>query len=356
MHELSNFSIADFSYALQDAVVSKDTGDVVIYDSDTVGKVLVGYSEFSEIVEGTDIYIANEKDITEAGSFADRLIRTCISSFVSGVYGIDSDSFWTNDSVEKTTLEDSVDGVPIICHCFSGENSDGNTVFITCFFVDNTLYYVLGDNVVLGARGTWNSLEDKHFSDYLIDSISAGSDLEMDSSMSSTGQSSSAGSSSSLSSFLVKGEGMYKVGSDVPSGDYIIFDDAYPSTGYSTYTLSNSSDAASDDIADIQVIQRFAYTHINDGQYVELHNCSLYSLDASEFIDISGEGMFRVGSDIQAGELQLIADEDYSTYTVYSSIDPNSNDIVDIGVISGNAYVTVSDGQVLDLANCHIAQ
>lgn len=315
---------------------------------------MVGCTNLSENIEGSGLYIANEKDIAKDISVANMLVKSTIASFASEVYNVDKDSFWTNDTVEKTTFEDSVDGVSVICHCFDGVDSNGDDRFTICFFVNNSLYCIMGDYSPSGVKGLWNSLEDKHFSDYLIDSISAGSDLNADSSQSSTSQSSS---SSSLSSYLVKGEGMYKVGSDVPSGDYMIFDNGYPNGGgYATYELSNSSSASYDDIIDASIIPRFSYIHINDGQYLSLSSCSLYSFDAAQFIDTSGEGEFRVGVDIPEGELKIIADSDYSTYSVNSSIDPTSSSTIDAGIVSGNAYVTVSSGQILRLSSCHIEQ
>ncbi len=66
-------------------------------------------------------------------------------------------------------------------------------------------------------------------------------------------------------------EGMYKVGTDIPAGEYI----AYPHYGEHAY-FCISTDANQDDIVanDNFISQR--YFTVSNGQYLELESCSAY--------------------------------------------------------------------------------
>lgn len=69
-----------------------------------------------------------------------------------------------------------------------------------------------------------------------------------------------------------------------------------------------------------------------------------------------GNGLYKIGSDIPAGEYKVYADKSskYAApiYTLYS--DSNGNDLLAIDSFDNESYVTVSDGQYLKLSDCYL--
>ena len=64
---------------------------------------------------------------------------------------------------------------------------------------------------------------------------------------------------------------------------------------------------------------------------------------------IDGEGIYEVGSDIKAGKYKTEGGSD-CYYAILNSTD--TSDIADNGDVSGPAFVTVRDGQYLELSGC----
>lgn len=141
-------------------------------------------------------------------------------------------------------------------------------------------------------------------------------------------------------------EGQYKVGSDIPAGEYVIF--ANDSSGYFALT----SDANGNDII---TNENFSYNSIiiaEDGEYLELSRSYAVPIDEVDEISKQKGTMFKVGTHLDAGEYKLISDKDSGYYCIYS--DGRQDDIVSNGGFSGQSYVNVSDGQYLRLSRCHI--
>lgn len=68
------------------------------------------------------------------------------------------------------------------------------------------------------------------------------------------------------------------------------------------------------------------------------------------------EGMYKVGTDIPAGEYNLLVlDPEYNGYYyIYSDI--TKEDTVDSDYFSENAYIIIEDGQYLKLRNCYVEE
>ncbi|MBE6990735.1 MAG: hypothetical protein E7426_08365 [Ruminococcaceae bacterium] len=141
--------------------------------------------------------------------------------------------------------------------------------------------------------------------------------------------------------------GQYKVGVDIAAGEYVVF-----STDGSGY-FSVCSDANGDDIICNSIFTYNAYITIRDGEYLELSCCYAIPLLSNDIeINTDGPGMFKVGVDIPAGEYKLQADRDTGYYCIYPS--SRQEDIVANDIFDGQAYVSVYDGQYLDLSECRI--
>ena len=150
----------------------------------------------------------------------------------------------------------------------------------------------------------------------------------------------------------VLGEGTYKVGTDIAAGDYILF----CNSEYSAYYSINSDSSGS--FSSIITNGNFKYNaivHVDNGQYLELDRCTISPLSEVPQIDYTKGEMFKVGYHIPAGEYKLQSNSEYSGYYAvlnslsgsFSAIETNDN-------FKGQAYITVHDGQYLELSRCNI--
>lgn len=150
------------------------------------------------------------------------------------------------------------------------------------------------------------------------------------------------------------GPGTLKVGADIPAGEYIVIS----TENYGGY-FSVNADANGDDIIFNSMFDYNSIVTVNDGEYFELSRAKAYPFDqwcAQNTIDLSNTGvMLKVGVNIPAGDYQLSADsEDAGYYCIYSS--SRQDDIVANNLFEGQDYVSVSDGQYLELSRCTIVQ
>lgn len=147
--------------------------------------------------------------------------------------------------------------------------------------------------------------------------------------------------------------GQHKVGEDIPSGRYVV----YTTTGKSAYYCI-SSDANGKDIIANNNFKTQNYIEINDGEYLELSRCAAVAFEDKEAVDTSSgylkEGQYLVGVDFPAGEYKLENnDEDKSAYYAITG-DANGKDIIANDNFKGGSYVSVSDGQYLEINRCKL--
>ena len=109
-----------------------------------------------------------------------------------------------------------------------------------------------------------------------------------------------------LKSILIK-SGMYKVGTDIKAGEYVIVSDqmAY-------MQLSKDSTGTLDSIIANENIQNRTIITIKDGQYFEVRGGDTYPIDKAPKVEVSDNllpaGMYKVGLDVQPGEYKVIAE------------------------------------------------
>lgn len=147
------------------------------------------------------------------------------------------------------------------------------------------------------------------------------------------------------------GEGMYKIGSDLPAGEYVLL----PASEFSAYyAVSSTSSGKVEDILDNDNFDGRRYLTVADGQYLTIQRCTMVPLDKAPAVDTSSgvvpEGMYRVGTDIPAGEYKLHNNSDFDGYyEVRSSsiAEEGFDSIITNDNFSGDVYVTVENGQYL---------
>lgn len=144
--------------------------------------------------------------------------------------------------------------------------------------------------------------------------------------------------------------GKYKVGTDIPAGEYFL-----KSTSTFGGYMCVSSDSNGSDILENAMFSTHHYVTVEDGQFLELSRASAAAVqDVAETFDAANleEGMYRVGTDIPAGEYSLISASDFGGYVCIYDNSGVNRDIVSNNMFEANDYVTVTDGQYLIIERC----
>ena len=149
--------------------------------------------------------------------------------------------------------------------------------------------------------------------------------------------------------------GMYKVGTDIPAGTYVIL----CTSEYSCYfsVLKDSSGKYESTIASGSTENR-SYISVADGQYLEIHDGGFAPIEKAEPAKPEGgvlpEGMYAVGRDITPGEYRLKATEDYAYYAVYTDASHSFDHLVSNDSFENKTYVTLEEGQYIELDGAEI--
>lgn len=142
------------------------------------------------------------------------------------------------------------------------------------------------------------------------------------------------------------GAGEYKIGVDIPAGEYLAI-----GTGYIELTSSSKGNSGSiifnDNITDAQ-----RYVEVRDGEYLKIsRQLKLYQEKDAPKADTSEKvpaGQYKVGIDIPAGEYRVTCDDNGAYIEVSKT---SRGDIVTnrLANSAGNIYITVSNGYYLKI-------
>ena len=161
----------------------------------------------------------------------------------------------------------------------------------------------------------------------------------------------SAGLFDSGSGDALKGSGQYKVGKDVPAGEYYV-----KCNGYNLYVeVSSDSSGTLDSIVYNLNTAGGAYITVKEGEYLKIDGGELYEISKAPSRGAENgyykEGMYKVGTDIPAGEHQAEATSGQGYIEVSSDSRHQIDGIVSNDNFQGNKYITLEDGQYVTLSN-----
>ena len=135
--------------------------------------------------------------------------------------------------------------------------------------------------------------------------------------------------------------GMYKIGTDLPAGEYMLIAD---SMAYYEVTKDSSGTLESIIINDNFFINR--YITVKEGDYIKLQSCKLYELE--KVPDLDQKEMYKVGVDLEPGEYKVAA-EGQGYLEVSNNSRGGLDSIISNDNFEGEKYITVKDGQYLKL-------
>lgn len=156
--------------------------------------------------------------------------------------------------------------------------------------------------------------------------------------------------------------GMYKVGQDIPAGEYKLYSTEKSITGLSYFEIAKDSSNTFESIIANDNFYSFTYVTVKDGQYFKFTDARAVPVkDAKPYEPENGRysnGMYKVGFDIPAGEYQVFPEENSSLGYGYYEITSGSNHTLDDIVANDNfedpRYITLKEGQYLKLVEAYI--
>lgn len=147
----------------------------------------------------------------------------------------------------------------------------------------------------------------------------------------------------------IKG-GQYKVGTDMPAGEYVIVGSGY-------LQISSDSTGSFDSIVENDNYSNRTIIAVSDGQYVQFSGRA-YTWDDAPKVDTSGDslpqGKYKVGVDFPAGEYKVIPSGD-GYMAVSTSASESIGSIVSNDNFNTERYITVQDGQYLKLQRASLS-
>lgn len=149
--------------------------------------------------------------------------------------------------------------------------------------------------------------------------------------------------------------GRYAVGVNIPAGEYVVF--AVPGARLPYYEIRANDDYASYfDIIDNCLFRYNYIMEIEDGQFLDLDECTAVPISQAAELDLSQANMVKVGYHIAAGTYTLRSD----TAGAYAEIYSRPNNTYSGGrlfqLVDGQTTVTVRNGEYLHLWDCTFAE
>lgn len=146
--------------------------------------------------------------------------------------------------------------------------------------------------------------------------------------------------------------GEYEVGKDIPMGEYVIMN----CNGFSIYSdASKKSKIIDDGMQNSRQI-----ITVKSGEYFVVKSGTIYPIATAPKYEYNNgthylvyNGTYKIGTDIPAGAYDLSTGIGrVGSYAVYSDSTREKSTLIKSERFSSQAYVTVSDGQYLEIFSC----
>ncbi len=148
--------------------------------------------------------------------------------------------------------------------------------------------------------------------------------------------------------------GMYKVGADLPAGEYALLEDS----GMAYFQIAKESTGELDSIIANDNFANRSIITVKDGQYLTVSGARIIPLaEAIPPVAEGGllpEGMYKVGTDLNAGEYKVISDGGMAYMEVSKNSSHTMDAIVSNDNFEGERYIRVTAGQYLKVGGASI--
>lgn len=147
--------------------------------------------------------------------------------------------------------------------------------------------------------------------------------------------------------------GMYKVGEDIPAGEYFVVPE-----GLAYFQVSKDSTGSFESIIANDNFSGTRYITVSDGQYLEIRSSKMISADKAPVQEPTNgkypEGMYKIGKEIPAGEYKVVSDGGLAYFEVAKDSRGSFESIISNDNFEGEKYLTVKDGNYLKLNGCSL--
>jgi hypothetical protein len=149
--------------------------------------------------------------------------------------------------------------------------------------------------------------------------------------------------------------GTYKVGEEIPAGEYLFI-----SKGMGYIECSTDTTGALESILYNDNVEGHSYITINEGEYFKVQGGEMYPVaEAPSVIPADGlykAGMYKVGQDIPVGEykVKLTSAVGMGYIEVTTDSRHQLESIVTNENVQADSYITVADGQYLKIQGVEI--
>lgn len=147
--------------------------------------------------------------------------------------------------------------------------------------------------------------------------------------------------------------GMYKVGEDIPAGEYFIVPE-----GLAYFQVSKDSTGSFESIIANDNFSGTRYVTVSEGQYLEIRSSKMISADKAPKQEPKDgkypEGMYKVGKEIPAGEYKVVSEGGLAYYEVTKDSRGDLNSIIANDNFEGEKYITVKEGNYIKLNGCYL--
>lgn len=145
--------------------------------------------------------------------------------------------------------------------------------------------------------------------------------------------------------------GMYRIGTDMPAGEYVIIGSGY-------LEVSSDSSGSFDSIITNDNYKGRTIIAVTDGQYLTFKGTAYKPEDApapDTTYGVLREGMYKVGRDFPAGEYKIVPTSDIrGYYEVCKDATGDFGSIISNSNFDTTKYLTVKDGQYIKLSRCEL--
>lgn len=153
-------------------------------------------------------------------------------------------------------------------------------------------------------------------------------------------------------------DGMYKVGKDISAGEYLITSNSGSYASY--YEVTSDSTGNADSILSNDIFSGTRYITLKNGQYIKIEDSTMilakYAKAQKAKNGKFGNGMYKIGLEIPAGEHIIMSNSSDAYYEVRNDSLGNADGIVTNDTFSGRRYITVEEGQYLILNDCYLIE
>ncbi len=156
--------------------------------------------------------------------------------------------------------------------------------------------------------------------------------------------------------------GTYQAGTDIPAGEYVLFDNgsddvnSYYYSYESMYIISTvSAPETAEQIVDYGAFDYNSIIQVEEGQFLIMENCTASPISQVTKLDYRKADHFKVGYHIPAGTYHFKANNTYAVAFILSAPSRQYEDIVDYELTysQGSTFtLTVQEGHYLLLSGC----